>query len=189
MTLQRLGRQQEAIPWFEQALEREPHNANALTNLGLALTLPLRFQALEEATHAADPSALLRSEAVALAVSALACFGVVHLRTFFRRSKENERFRLLAEEQARTQAALLHSEQLFQNLVEGSNDGFLAMDAQERILFANTRVAELLGTRPAELVGRSFHEFMAPESVERVERAGQRRPPWPPQTSAVRHAE
>jgi len=39
MALQREGRQQEAIPWFRKAIEREPHNVSALTNLGLALTL------------------------------------------------------------------------------------------------------------------------------------------------------
>ena len=39
MALQRLGRQQEAIPWFQQVVEREPKNESALTNLGLALTL------------------------------------------------------------------------------------------------------------------------------------------------------
>ena len=39
MALQRLGRQQEAVTWFQQAVEREPKNVMALTNLGLALTL------------------------------------------------------------------------------------------------------------------------------------------------------
>ena len=39
MALQRLGRQQDAIPWFQKVIQRDPHNASALTNLGLALTL------------------------------------------------------------------------------------------------------------------------------------------------------
>jgi protein O-GlcNAc transferase len=39
MALQRLGRQQEAIPWFEKVIAQDPHNRSALTNLGLALTL------------------------------------------------------------------------------------------------------------------------------------------------------
>ena len=38
MAEQRLGRQQESIPYFQKAIEQEPHNAMALTNLGLALT-------------------------------------------------------------------------------------------------------------------------------------------------------
>ena len=38
MAEQRLGRQQESIPYFQKAIEQEPHNASALTNMGLALT-------------------------------------------------------------------------------------------------------------------------------------------------------
>jgi len=29
MVLQRLGRQQEAVPWFQKVIEREPHNVSA----------------------------------------------------------------------------------------------------------------------------------------------------------------
>jgi protein O-GlcNAc transferase len=39
MSLQRLGRQEDAIAWFERALELEPRNSNLLANLGLAMTL------------------------------------------------------------------------------------------------------------------------------------------------------
>ncbi len=38
MCLQRLGRQTEAIPYFQRAVERSPKDASALNNLGLALT-------------------------------------------------------------------------------------------------------------------------------------------------------
>jgi tetratricopeptide (TPR) repeat protein len=38
MALQRLGKQQESIPYFEKALAQEAGNTQALTNLGLALT-------------------------------------------------------------------------------------------------------------------------------------------------------
>lgn len=39
MALQRLGRQAESIPLFEQAIAQDPANVSTLTNLGLALTL------------------------------------------------------------------------------------------------------------------------------------------------------
>ncbi len=64
MAEQRLGRQQESIPYFQKAIEMEPRNATALTNLGLALTqtgkageaMPYFQRALKESPK--DPTLL-----------------------------------------------------------------------------------------------------------------------------------
>jgi PAS domain S-box-containing protein len=152
------------LPWVWAAL-----------TLALLLSLPMHFTALRAVIYGTDPADFVRQEASALAVSFLVCLALLQLRAHFDRSKADADFRRLAEQTAMTQDALRESEELFQNLLEASNDGFLVSDAQENIVYANPRFGELVGMPAESLVGKEFFAFLDPSSVETVRQAVVRR--------------
>ncbi|HVX66755.1 MAG TPA: PAS domain S-box protein [Bryobacteraceae bacterium] len=67
--------------------------------------------------------------------------------------------------------ALRHSEERFRRMVEASAEGIWILDAGARITFANSRMAEMLGYKPAEVQGRSCFDFIEPADHDRA-RAG-----------------
>ena len=78
---------------------------------------------------------------------------------------------LQAEIAARTQVeeALRQSEERYRTLVEGSVQG-IAISRQEKLLFANTTLAHILGyDSAADLIGKSVWTYVAPHEVERLQ--------------------
>jgi len=57
------------------------------------------------------------------------------------------------------------SEQKYRQIVETSQEGIIALDEDDRIVFLNPHMAELLGDPAEELLGRSVSEFMVPEEL------------------------
>jgi diguanylate cyclase (GGDEF)-like protein/PAS domain S-box-containing protein len=70
-------------------------------------------------------------------------------------------------------ARLQDREHLFQRLVETVHEAVLVH--RKEILFANSRFLSLLGADPADVIGKSLTEFVAPEYVELVENNLRRR--------------
>lgn len=56
--------------------------------------------------------------------------------------------------------ALKDSEERYRMIVETSQEGIVAVDAQGRVNYANRQFAEMLGLDPGEVVGRLFLEFV-----------------------------
>jgi PAS domain S-box-containing protein len=75
------------------------------------------------------------------------------------KSLEGERDRLAGEVLERS-AELRLSEVRFESLVETMNDGLAVRDGSGRILYANIKMARMLGLAAAELVGRRVEEFL-----------------------------
>ena len=77
-------------------------------------------------------------------------------------------------ERERHEAALRQSEERFRSLAETAHEGIWLIDADACTLFANARMAELLGTTPALLGERRVLEFCFPDDVPLAhERIGQ----------------
>jgi PAS domain S-box-containing protein len=75
----------------------------------------------------------------------------------------------------RMEAAVQESEARYRTIVETSSEGIWQMNAQWRTTFANRRMAEILGTTPDEMQGRSLLEFIFPEDRANVEQAMEHR--------------
>ena len=71
-------------------------------------------------------------------------------------------------ERTRAEAALRLSEERFKRLAEAAFEGIGITDGG-RVLDVNTRLAEMLGYQPSEMIGREVMSFVAPESAEQVE--------------------
>ena len=66
---------------------------------------------------------------------------------------------------------------LYQRLLDLSLEGLLRVDADDRITYLNTRMAEMVGWTPGELEGRPVYDLLFPEDAGRVrERRAARRP-------------
>ena len=61
---------------------------------------------------------------------------------------------------------LIESETRFRKLLTTMQEGFLTVDGDRRIRFANDRIGDLLGIPPDELVGRDVFDFV--DAVSRV---------------------
>ncbi|MBI3982278.1 MAG: PAS domain S-box protein, partial [Gemmatimonadetes bacterium] len=73
-------------------------------------------------------------------------------------------------ERNRAETALRESEERYRSLVNEVNDGFFVTDEHERFTYANRALALIHGlTNPAELIGRTFLEFVAPSARAAVE--------------------
>jgi diguanylate cyclase (GGDEF)-like protein/PAS domain S-box-containing protein len=62
--------------------------------------------------------------------------------------------------QLAAQARLAESEERYRRIAETSAEGIWTIDPEGRTTFANQRMADMLGYRVAEMLGRSFHDFM-----------------------------
>jgi PAS domain S-box-containing protein len=63
-------------------------------------------------------------------------------------------------ERERAEAALRDSEETYRRIVETANEGIWLLDADARVTFVNGRMAELLGYRPEEMLGRAKGDFL-----------------------------
>ncbi|MFA5756053.1 MAG: PAS domain S-box protein [Smithellaceae bacterium] len=75
------------------------------------------------------------------------------------------------------EAALLKSEEMYRALVEGSQDAFLVLDDQFRIVFVNEMVCRASGFSRRDFLGQSFMNFLPEENravvVERYQKRQQ----------------
>jgi PAS domain S-box-containing protein len=70
-----------------------------------------------------------------------------------------------AEEAQRSEAAFRKSEARYGHLLETANEGVLTVDAEDRISYANPRMAQILGSTPEELRGTEIYELIFPEDI------------------------
>jgi diguanylate cyclase (GGDEF)-like protein/PAS domain S-box-containing protein len=66
-------------------------------------------------------------------------------------------------EQRRTEQARLESEQRFRTVVESLGEGLFITDLDDRVQYANSRIASITGYTPEELVGKVAAEVLLPE--------------------------
>lgn len=65
---------------------------------------------------------------------------------------------------------------MYQRLLDLSLEGLLRVDAEDRITYANARMAEMVGWGPGELEGRPVYDLLFPEDAGRArERRAERR--------------
>ena len=72
--------------------------------------------------------------------------------------------------EAGAEAELEVRELRYRQIVELASEGIASVDADGRIVYANGRLAEMLGHRAEELFGRSVFDVVAPASVGRMTR-------------------
>ncbi|MBS1857599.1 MAG: PAS domain S-box protein [Acidobacteria bacterium] len=70
-------------------------------------------------------------------------------------------------EQKRSEQALRSSEERFRQIVEIAAEGIWITDTEGRTTFVNGRMADLLGCKDEEMIGRSLLEFLDAEEAER----------------------
>lgn len=63
---------------------------------------------------------------------------------------------------------LLHSEIRYQTLVEKMNEGLIVTDQEERILFVNSRLCEILATPEADMLGKTTYDIMAGDQLRQI---------------------
>ncbi|NLY02547.1 MAG: PAS domain S-box protein, partial [Rhodopirellula sp.] len=68
-------------------------------------------------------------------------------------------------EQKRAEAARRQSDERYRRIVEMANEGFLVLDADDRVTFANRRMAEMLGYPESVLEGRPVTDLVAEEEL------------------------
>lgn len=71
-----------------------------------------------------------------------------------------------ALERQRMNAELTASEQRYRDLVERQGEGFIIVDASERVTFANPAGETIFGVPRGGLLGRSLEEFLTPRGVQ-----------------------
>lgn len=68
----------------------------------------------------------------------------------------------------RTETALRESESWFRAVVDNLNEGLLVTDLEERIVYANSRIAQMCGSTPEELVGTLADDLWPEELRDEV---------------------
>jgi diguanylate cyclase (GGDEF)-like protein/PAS domain S-box-containing protein len=69
------------------------------------------------------------------------------------------------QERRQMQQALISSENKYRTLVEQSHIGVFIMD-ESKIVYANRALADMLGVTEQDIVGKSYLELLAPESID-----------------------
>jgi len=72
------------------------------------------------------------------------------------------------EQRKEFEASLRRGEAKFRGLVESSSDWIWEVDCEGLYTFASSRVEEILGYRPEEMIGKSPFDFMPPSEARRV---------------------
>jgi two-component system, cell cycle sensor histidine kinase and response regulator CckA len=80
------------------------------------------------------------------------------------------------------EAALQESEIKYRTLVERSNDG-IDIVQEERLVYVNQRLAEMLGYTVEEMTGKHFTRYLHPNEIDRVSEYYSRRVSGKPSTS------
>lgn len=69
-------------------------------------------------------------------------------------------------ERKRAEEELRQSEERYRRIVETTSEGIWQVDPEGRLVFANKRLADILGYTPEELLGRNSEEFVLPQELE-----------------------
>ena len=77
-------------------------------------------------------------------------------------------------ERKQAEQALRESEEKFRRFVEKMNDGYCVLQGFE-VVFANARSAEMFGYTQEEVIGKTIHELLPPETVEELADVHERR--------------
>ena len=86
-----------------------------------------------------------------------------------------EELRQQNDELVRTQSALLESEEKYSTIVETANEGIWVVDTDARTTYVNSRMAEMLGYSPEEMMGKRSSEFMDEECRAHIDLLLERR--------------
>jgi diguanylate cyclase (GGDEF)-like protein/PAS domain S-box-containing protein len=78
-------------------------------------------------------------------------------------------------ERKRADAALRESEQRFRTLLESMSEGLLQVDADDRILFVNNTICQMVGYTQEELVGTDWSRLLLDEGPDFVNSINRRR--------------
>jgi PAS domain S-box-containing protein len=62
------------------------------------------------------------------------------------------------------------TEERYRHIVDTANEGIWTIDAGQRTTYVNQRMADMLGYRAEEILGRDFRDFVEPESWEDTKR-------------------
>jgi two-component system cell cycle sensor histidine kinase/response regulator CckA len=73
--------------------------------------------------------------------------------------------------QRQATAALLASEERYRRIIENTNQGVWVIDAEGKTTFLNERMAQLLGSTVAQVIGRSPDDFLDDEGREHLSAA------------------
>ncbi|MDY6806113.1 MAG: PAS domain S-box protein [Cyanobacteriota bacterium] len=88
--------------------------------------------------------------------------------------KQNLQLQKEIRDRQRAEIALKQSEQKYRALVEASQDTIWSVDAEGKYTFVNPAVKKIYGYSEAEMLGRPWTDFAAPESVGKDREAFQR---------------
>lgn len=69
------------------------------------------------------------------------------------------------------ETAVIESEARYRELMDTAQEGVWSMNPSGETTYVNSRMAELLGMPPSEVVGRHFRDFLPADKAEEVERA------------------
>jgi PAS domain S-box-containing protein len=75
----------------------------------------------------------------------------------------------------RREGALRASEERYRNIIETTSEGVWMIDADHRTTYVNRRMAEMLGYRVEEMLGRPVADFAAPEGRTQIQNSLARR--------------
>ncbi|MCM2359013.1 MAG: PAS domain S-box protein [Geobacteraceae bacterium] len=78
-------------------------------------------------------------------------------------------------ERKRTEERLQESEERYRRIVETSREGILSLDREARITYVNRQMADMLGQRGGEMVGRPFLAFVDDSALCEVSAGMERR--------------
>jgi PAS domain S-box-containing protein len=88
---------------------------------------------------------------------------VNYLKTVARSIEQAIEKRSLVEEKQKAENELWLSRENYRYIVEHANEGIWSIDSEGRTTFANTQMAEMLGTTVTDMTGRLFYDFMDDE--------------------------
>ncbi|MFI5342162.1 MAG: GAF domain-containing protein [Candidatus Methylomirabilales bacterium] len=150
-------------PLFCADSANDPRNASAerdrqlgfVTYLGLPIKIGdevlgvLSFDTTEPREYGVDELAYLSSFAGQTAIA------IENARLYEAAQQELAKHR-------RTQTALMQSETRYRRLIETAAEGIIISDPDTLITFVNPKMAAMLGYTPAEMLGRSYTDFVDP---------------------------
>lgn len=89
----------------------------------------------------------------------------------YRRNEEGEIIGFISiitdiTEKNKAQEALKKSEELYRCIVETAEEGIWIIDAENKITFANPKIANMLGYTVEEMMGKSFFNFINKEDIK-----------------------
>src|SRR5258707_864513 len=90
-------------------------------------------------------------------------------------TRPNEALRSEIARREQAQETLGESDARYRDLFENANDVIYTLDLEGRVTSVNKRAERTIGYTPAEVVGRSAKEWVAPEHHARMEEALRRK--------------